>query len=60
MSSVPILITSWRPIVLASLILAQKVWDDKSLFNIEFSIFCPMLTLKEINHLEKKFLELID
>lgn len=60
MSNVPILVTSWRPIVLASMILAQKVWDDRSLFNIEFSIFCPMLTLKEINHLEKKFLELID
>jgi len=56
----PILVTSWRPILLASLILAQKVWDDRSLHNVDFSVFCPMFTLKEINFLEKKFLELID
>jgi hypothetical protein len=59
-SEVPILCTSWRPILLAGLILAQKVWDDRSLHNVDFSFFCPMFTLKEINHLEKKFLELID
>lgn len=59
-SEVPILVTSWRPILLAALILAQKVWDDRSLHNIDFSVFCPMFTLKEINHLERKFLELID
>lgn len=59
-SQVPILVTSWRPILLAALILAQKVWDDRSLHNVDFSTFCPMFTLKEINHLESKFLELID
>jgi len=59
-SQVPILVTSWRPILLAALILAQKVWDDRSLHNVDFSTFCPMFTLKEINHLEMKFLELID
>ena len=53
------LVTSWRPILLSALILAQKV-DDRSLHNIDFSVFCPMFTLKEINFLEKKFLELID
>ena len=94
----PFLVTSWRPILLASLILAQKVcahgharrhararrhapcilsracprprerappppsqvWDDRALHNSDFSLFCPMFTLKEINFLEKKFLELID
>jgi len=58
-SSIPLSVTSWRPILLAALIVAQKVWDDRSLHNIDFSVFCPMFTLKEINHLEKKFLELI-
>ena len=38
----------------------RQVWDDRSLHNIDFSVFCPMFTLKEINFLEKKFLELID
>ena len=59
-SNCPLLVTTWRPILLSSLILAQKVWDDRSLHNVDFSIFCPMFTLKEINFLEKKFLELID
>jgi hypothetical protein len=53
-SAVPILVTTWRPILLAALIIAQKVWDDRSLHNADFSVFCPMFTLKEINHLEKK------
>ena len=39
---------------------AKQVWDDRSLHNVDFSMFCPMFTLKEINHLEKKFLELIE
>jgi hypothetical protein len=56
----PLLVTSWRPILLASLILAQKVWDDRALHNSDFALFCPMFTLKEINFLEKKFLGLID
>jgi len=60
MSGCPMLVTSWRPILLSALILAQKVWDDRSLHNLDFSVFCPMFTLKEINFLEKKFLELID
>jgi hypothetical protein len=37
-----------------------QVWDDRSLHNADFSLFCPMFTLAEINHLERKFLELID
>ena len=45
-SEVPILCTSWRPILLAGLILAQKVWDDRSLHNVDFSFFCPMFTLQ--------------
>jgi len=58
-SGCSMLVTTWRPILLSALILAQKVWDDRSLHNIDFSVFCPMFTLKEINFLEKKFLELI-
>lgn len=45
--------------ILPFLPLAQ-VWDDRSLHNADFSVFCPMFTLAEINHLERKFLELID
>ena len=54
------LVTTWRPIMLAALIIAQKVWDDRSLHNADFSVLCPMFSLREINHLEKTFLELIN
>ena len=29
---------NWRPILLSALLLAQKVWDDKCLANIDFPI----------------------
>ncbi len=40
--------------------LAQKVWDDTPLINADFSILYPALTVKEINFLERKFLDLLE
>ena len=51
---------NWRRIVLIVLIIASKVWDDDSLENIHFPQVMPDITLKEVNTLEKIFLELID
>lgn len=59
-TSIPLLMSNWQPILLASMVIAQKVWDDQSLLNIDFSVICKAYTLQEINHLEKKFLELIE
>jgi len=58
-TGVKVLTSTWRPIVLAAIIVAQKVFDDRCLSNYEFSVYCPMFTLKEINHLENKFLEML-
>jgi len=58
-TGVKVLTSTWRPIVLAALIVAQKVFDDRSLQNYDFAVYCPMFTLQEINHLENKFLELL-
>jgi hypothetical protein len=30
--------SNWQPILLAAMIVAQKVWDDKSLLNVDFSV----------------------
>jgi len=49
-----------QPILLAALLVAQKVWDDQSLLNIDFSIICSAYTVQDINQLEKQFLKLID
>ena len=51
--------TNWRPLVLCSLLVAQKVWDDRYLSNSDFAFIYPFFVTDEINKLEKKFLELI-
>mmetsp|Transcript_5435 Transcript_5435/g.6185 ORF Transcript_5435/g.6185 Transcript_5435/m.6185 type:complete len:121 (+) Transcript_5435:105-467(+) len=51
---------NWRRIVLIVLLIASKVWDDDSLENIHFPQVMPDITLKEVNALEKIFLELTD
>ena len=55
----PLLPTNWRPLVLISLMIAQKMWDDKYLSNADFSYIYPFFDTKQVNSLEMKFLELI-
>jgi len=52
---VPIMPTTWRPIVLCGLLLASKVWQDYSSWNVEFSIIYPQYSLRAINRLERLF-----
>lgn len=35
------------------------MWDDKSLLNVDFSLICSAYSLKDINTIERQFLELI-
>lgn len=51
--------TNWRPIVLVSLMVSQKVWDDKYLSNADFSYIFPFFDTSQLNLLEMKFLEMI-
>ena len=44
--------------VLCSLLVAQKVWDDRYLSNADFAFIYSFFVIEEINRLEKKFLEL--
>jgi len=60
LSGIPLRINNWQPLLLASMIVAQKVWDDQSLLNIDFSVICSAYSLQDINQLEKKFLQLIE
>lgn len=36
--------TNWRPLLLSSLLVAQKVWDDKYLSNADFAFIYPFFT----------------
>jgi len=53
----PLVPTNWRPILLCSLLIAQKVWDDKYLSNEDFAFIYPFFGIKEINEIEQKFLK---
>lgn len=52
--------TNWRPIILCSFLIGQKVWDDRYLSNADFAYIYPFFLTEEINRLEKRFLELIN
>jgi len=59
-TGVPLTCSNWKPVAVSALVLAQKVWDDTPLINADFSILYPALTVKEINFLERKFLDLLE
>lgn len=51
--------TNWRPILLCSILVAQKFLDDKYVTNAVFADLYPFFTTAEINKLEGKFLQLL-
>lgn len=55
-ANVPLLAATWKPIVLCGLLLASKVWQDLSSWNVEISNIYPQYPLHSINRLERLFL----
>ena len=58
-AKVPLVSETWRPIFLCGLLLASKVWQDLSSWNIEFACVYPQFSLDAINRLEILFLKFI-
>lgn len=58
-SKVPLVSSTWRPIFMCGLLLASKVWQDLSSWNIEFASVYPQFSLEAINRLELQFLKAI-
>jgi len=56
-AKVPLLSDTWKPIFMAGLLLASKVWQDLSSWNIEFAGVYPQFSLDSINRLELQFLK---
>jgi len=56
----PLYPTNWRPLILCSLLVAQKVWDDICISNSQFVRLFPVISLEHLNRLERKFLDLIE
>lgn len=58
-AKVPLLASTWRPIFMCGLLLASKVWQDLSSWNIEFASVYPQYSLSSINRLELQFLRMV-
>ena len=50
---------NWRTLCFISLVLASKIWDDFSMDNADFAVVWKPTTLKRVNQLERKVLELL-
>eukprot|EP01114_Cavostelium_apophysatum_P013242 TRINITY_DN3161_c0_g1_i2.p1 TRINITY_DN3161_c0_g1~~TRINITY_DN3161_c0_g1_i2.p1 ORF type:complete len:426 (-),score=86.93 TRINITY_DN3161_c0_g1_i2:92-1369(-) len=50
---------NWRRIVFGSILIATKVWEDESVWNVDFLDLFPLLTLVDLNNLENRFMELL-
>jgi hypothetical protein len=58
-AKVPLLASTWRPTVMCGLLLASKVWQDLSSWNIEFANVYPQYSLDSIHRLELQFLRMV-
>jgi len=47
---------NWRRLVLSTLILASKVWEDQAVWNVDFLSVFPAVTVKDLGNLEKVLL----
>jgi len=56
-------IDNWRSLLFSSMILASKVWDDLSMWNVDFTEACPRgvtFSLQRINELEMAVLNCLN
>jgi len=51
---------NWKKITFTALVLASKIWDDESFENDNFAKAFPVFSTKEINELERVFLDFIE
>lgn len=51
--------TNWRRVLLSTLILASKVWEDQAVWNVDFLSVFPQVTVKDLGQLEKVLLRLL-
>mmetsp|Transcript_11363 Transcript_11363/g.30586 ORF Transcript_11363/g.30586 Transcript_11363/m.30586 type:complete len:493 (-) Transcript_11363:299-1777(-) len=56
LSGMPLGSYNWRPVTLVAFILAQKVWDDRSVRASCFSLICPEYSKEVIKRYEIAFL----
>lgn len=58
-AKVPVMANTWKPVFMCGLLLASKVWQDWSSWNIEFASVYPQFSIEAINKLELQFLKAV-
>lgn len=58
-SGLQLLSNNWHPVLLCCMLLASKVWQDLSSWNVEFARICPQYSNKSINKMERNVLQLL-
>lgn len=51
--------TNWRRVVLSTLLLATKVWEDEEVWNADWQSVFPCITSQDLGRMERKLLNLL-
>lgn len=51
---------NWKSIIFGCLVMASKVWDDLSMWNVDFSQVCSSFSLQKVNAFELTILEALN
>lgn len=54
--SFPLRWYNWTCLMIICILLASKVWDDLSMWNIDYTKICTFLTIQRLNQLESVYL----